>query len=219
MRKGIARSALGRFGRRYPYCSIGFAAVAAPRSRPIRWRMNSSLTPRPPRVPAPRPNGFPNRCPAPAQSAAAGGAHCPLHVVVARLLAAQAGGLVEMHRPDVGDTAFSLVGLAADAAEEPMLELLRARYGGVSGTSVAADGTIHPVRRAATVGWERGWSVSSSTGHLARLTLHVDASQPHCVQLLVNQRLVFSAVPEVADRALAERLLRAAATALEAVPA
>src|SRR5947209_9662561 len=95
-------------------------------------------------------------------------AFCRRHATVIRALAS--GGLQDVNLvPTVEDRSLSLVSAVSRELEEPVLELLRHRFGNESAVQVVADRSVRALRPDPTrLAWERGWAALTPQGYIGR---------------------------------------------------
>jgi hypothetical protein len=131
-------------------------------------------------------------------------AFCRRHANVVRTLASASSGLQQLSIvPKVEDRSLSLVAAVTRELEEPVLELLRRRFGNETGVQVVADRAVRALRPDPTrLVWERGWAASKSQGYVGRVAIRVPVGEDPQVRLFVNNSPVLQTVPDWIERRL-----------------
>ncbi|HEX6488689.1 MAG TPA: protein kinase [Candidatus Dormibacteraeota bacterium] len=123
---------------------------------------------------------------------------CPRHANSVRALAVTAGTIREIkHLPNVDDRALPLAALVAEDVTRDVTEVLRRRHEGRKDVRIAVDPTVrqHFLNRT-ELAWERSWAALKQTSYLNRVALRVTTAQPDTVQLVIDNGVVWSAVPD-----------------------
>lgn len=123
---------------------------------------------------------------------------CPRHASAVKALAVTAGTIREIkHLPAVDDRALPLAALVAQDVNKDFTELLRRRHQGRKDVRIAVDPTVrqHFINRT-ELAWERSWAALRGNGYLNRIAVRVVTSQPDSVQLVIDNAVVWSAVPD-----------------------
>lgn len=123
---------------------------------------------------------------------------CPRHASAVRALAITAGTIREIkHLPNVDDRALPLAALVGEDVSRDVTEILRRRYEGRKDVRIAADPTVrqHFLNRT-DLAWERSWAALKQNGYLSRVAMRVTTAQPDTVQLVIDNGVVWSAVPD-----------------------
>jgi hypothetical protein len=160
-------------------------------------------------------------------------AFCRRHGSVMRALANASTGLHDVKTmPSVEDRSLSLVSNLGHELEEPMLELLRRRFGDAGGVQVLADRSVRAIRPGPTrLVWERGWGAVKSVGFAGRVAIRVPVGEDPVVHLYVDGSPVLKTIPDWIQRRIAgeppddddhanfkERILEAADKAFDSRP-
>jgi hypothetical protein len=144
---------------------------------------------------------------------------CQRHANSVRWLRARDGTIFEiLPSAAIDDRSPNLVGTLVDELDKEVTDHLTSCFGRLQGVHIVSDGTIRaasiPKRRVeqtpdgpvvfsegATIAWDRGWGVYSSTGYLARVVLRATSAEPPVVYVLVNGDRIMSRVPDwIANR-------------------
>lgn len=74
--------------------------------------------------------------------------------------------------------------------------MLRQNFASVPAVEIKLDLTVRPTRRGGEVAWEKGWSVYTPAGSLARIALRIEEREPLHLQVFLNQRPLLDTVPD-----------------------
>jgi hypothetical protein len=139
---------------------------------------------------------------------------CHRHEAVVRRLSVRSGSIYEIKQlAGLEDRGANLVALVVDELDAEICALLRRHYGDRPGLAIVTDPAVRDsqvvlkrlvenedgprVLRQGTVrAWYRGWGVHDSKGYLCRILVHVTDTEPPAVQVAMNSKEVFEAVPD-----------------------